>query len=244
MSKKNKKKILDESGVIGDELSFAGKEAYNLLRTNLLFSIKRGNRNARVVGITSSNHGEGKSLTALNLGYSLACSKLNVLLIECDMRLPSIGKKLGITDEVGLSNILARMSVNDSVLHKDVLVPRLTVMLAGVIPPNPSELLGSQAMEATIEQMSKYYDFILLDLPPVGAVPDALIASKLADTMVVVVRQDLTTSADLMDTIRQLNYVDAKIAGVVVNDAKKTRSSYRRYGKYSKYGYYYKQKKK
>ncbi len=236
MSKKKKKKILNESGVIGDELSFAGKEAYNLLRTNLLFSVRRGNRNARVVGVTSSNHGEGKSLTALNLGYSLACSKLKVLLIECDMRLPSIGKKLGIKEEMGLSNILARMSVNESVLHSDVLTERLTVMLAGAIPPNPSELLGSPAMEATIEQMSKYYDFILLDLPPVGAVPDALIASKLADTMVVVVRQDLTTSADLLDTIRQLKYVDAKIAGVVMNDAKKKHTSYR------KYGYYYKQK--
>ena len=229
---RKKKNDVDELGLIGEEMNFAGKEAYNLLRTNLLFSVRREGRNARVVGITSSGHGEGKSLTTLNLGYSLATTGLRVLLIECDMRLPTIGKKLGMKDNVGLSNILAGLNVDDSVFHKDVLTQGLTVLLAGAIPPNPSELLGSKAMEAAVEQMSKYYDYILLDLPPVGAVSDALVACKLADSMVVVVRQDVTTSADLTGTLRQLKYVDASIAGIVLNGASAKRSAYKKYGYY------------
>ena len=239
MSKKNNRKN-EELEVIGSEMSFAGKEAYNLLRTNLLFSVRQEDRNARVVGITSANHGEGKSLTALNLGYSMATNGLKVLLIECDLRLPSIGEKLGIRGKTsGLSNLLAGVSVDESVFHKNVLTDGLTVLLAGSIPPNPSELLGSKAMTTVIERMSKYYDFLLLDLPPVGAVSDALIVSKMTDTMVVVVRQDVTTYAELANTIRQLKYVNTNIAGIVLNGTSKKRSSYHKYG----YGYYKKEKK-
>ena len=229
MSKKNNRKN-EELEVIGSEMSFAGKEAYNLLRTNLLFSVRQEDRNARVVGITSANHGEGKSLTALNLGYSMATNGLKVLLIECDLRLPSIGEKLGIRGKTsGLSNLLAGVSVDESVFHKNVLTDGLTVLLAGSIPPNPSELLGSERMHALLDRYKDVFDYILLDLPPVNIVVDALVITKWTDGIIVV----------LANTIRQLKYVNTNIAGIVLNGTSKKRSSYHKYG----YGYYKKEKK-
>ena len=231
MSNKNRK---NEVNVVGDQMNFAGKEAYNLLRTNLKFAMRREGRNARVIGVTSSVHGEGKSLTTVNMAYSLASGGSKVLVLECDLRLPTLGAKLGLVGGSGLSNMLADIPVTDEILHTHVLTRNLNVILAGDIPPNPSELLGSKAMGTIIDKMSGYYDFILLDLPPVGAVSDALVVSKLVDGVVIVVRQDVTNSADLMNTVRQLNQVDANIAGFVFNDAS---SKHRGYGK--AYGNYY-----
>ncbi|MBR6484668.1 MAG: CpsD/CapB family tyrosine-protein kinase [Clostridiales bacterium] len=244
----NNKRPSHESGMVGDELSFAGKEAYNLLRTNIMFSVRSEGKRARVIGITSSLHGEGKSLTAINLAYSIAESGRKVLLIDCDMRLPTLGKKLGIPRSGGLSNILAGLESESTILHKDVLVQGLNVVQAGDIPPNPSELLGSKQFKIMIENLVPYYDFILLDLPPVGEVSDALVVSKRVDGMIVVVRQDYTAQSDLTNTMRQLDLVEANVVGFVYNDAssKKGRYGYGKYkyGKYSKYGKYAKSSKK
>ena len=223
-----------ESNPVGADLSFAGKEAYNLLRTNLMFSLPREGRRARVVGMTSSVHGEGKSLTTVNLAYSLAESGAKVLILECDMRLPSLGEKLGITTSSGLSNILAGMQSQEGVMHANVMTKNLYVILAGDVPPNPSELLGSSQMRVMVEKLGGYFDFILLDLPPIGEVSDALVVSDLTDGVVVVVRQDYSNSADLADTMRQLSYVKARVLGFVFNGA---RQKVRTYGGYRHYYY-------
>lgn len=239
----NAKKPSREPGMIGSDLSFAGKEAYNLLRTNIMFSVRNEGKRARVLGVTSSLHGEGKSITSINLAYSLAENNYKVLIIECDMRLPTLGKKLGIPRSAGLSNILAGLESENTILHKDVVVRGLNVVQAGDIPPNPSELLGSRQFKSLIENLVPYYDFIVLDLPPIGEVPDALIVSKRVDGMVVVVRQDFTTQSDLANTMRQLDLVNAKVVGFVYNDASNKTGRYR-YGKYGKYGKYAKSRKK
>lgn len=242
-NKKNKKDTL-EAGMIGADLNFAGKEAYNLLRTNLMFAIRKEDKRARVIGVTSSLHGEGKSLTSVNLAYSLAENGYKVLIMECDLRLPTLGRKIGIPKGGGLSNILAGLDSESEILHKDVLIRGLNVVQAGDIPPNPSELLGSKQFKTLIESVTPYYDFIVLDLPPVGEVSDALIVSKRVDGMIVVVRQDFTSQADLDNTMRQLEYVNAKVVGFVYNDASQKGRSYGyKYGKYGKYGKYAKRKK-
>ncbi|MCR5803820.1 MAG: CpsD/CapB family tyrosine-protein kinase [Clostridia bacterium] len=222
----------DGMSFIGDKLGFEGKEAYNLLRTNILYAVRRKERTARVIGVTSSLHGEGKSLTAVNLAYSLAESGRKVLLIECDMRLPTLRRKLNQPKTAGLSNLLAGMNENGTVLHQNVIINGLNIVFAGDVPPNPSELLASKNFGKLIESIENYYNFIILDLPPVGEVSDALIASKLTDGMIVVVRQDYTKSSDLSYTMRQLEYVDAKIIGFVYNDASRKTHRY----KYNKYG--------
>nr|AHF24707.1 capsular exopolysaccharide family [uncultured bacterium Contig783] len=234
-----KRKTTDGFDHIGNLLNFSGKEAYNLLRTNLMFSIRKEEDRARIVGVTSSIHGEGKSLTAINTAYSLAENGYKVLIIDCDMRLPTLDKKLGLKKSAGLSNILAGMDTDDDILFKDVIVKGLNVVQAGDIPPNPSELLGSAQFKSLIENLGGYYDFIILDLPPVGEVSDALVASKRVDGMVVVVRQDYTNQADLAYTMRQLELVNAKVIGFVCNYAsgKDHKYGYGKYGKYKKYKY-------
>ena len=231
MSDKNTN-VNDGMSFVGDKLGFEGKEAYNLLRTNILYSVKREDRNARIVGVTSSLHGEGKSLTALNLAYSLAESGRKVLLIECDMRLPTLRRKLNQPKTPGLSNLLAGMNETGNVFHSNVIIKGLNILFAGDVPPNPSELLASKNMSKLISEVENFYNFIILDLPPVGEVSDALIASKLTDGMVVVVRQDYTRSTDLSYTMRQLEYVNAKVIGFVYNDASHKTHRYKyKYGK-------------
>ena len=163
--------------IIGSNLNFEGREAYNLLRTNLMFATKRNDRNARVIGITSSAHGEGKSLTVINLAYSIAESGRKVILVECDLRLPTLRKKLNLPRSTGLSNILAGINSEKATLHSDVLIKGLDFVQAGDIPPNPSELLGSKAFTNLIDTLADNYDVILLDLPPIGKVSDALVVS-------------------------------------------------------------------
>lgn len=236
--KKQPRSFENNTQLIGNNLNFEGREAYNLLRTNLMFSTKRNDRNARVIGVTSSVHGEGKSLTIINLAYSLAESGRKVILIECDLRLPTLRKKLGLNKTTGLSNLLAGMNSEKATLHKDVLISGLDVVQAGDIPPNPSELLGSKAFASLIDNISESYDVVLLDLPPIGEVSDALVVSKVSDGLIIVVRNDYTISSDLDFTLRQCEMVGAKVIGFVYNgSASKTKRYKYGYGKKYKYGY-------
>lgn len=223
---------------IGDKLNFEGKEAYNLLRTNLMFATKRNDRNARVIGVTSSVHGEGKSLTIINLAYSIAESGRKVVLIECDLRLPTLRKKLGLPKTTGLSNLLAGNTGEKATLHKDVLIKNFDVVLAGDIPPNPSELLGSKAFSNLVDNVAESYDVVLLDLTPIGEVSDALVVSKSADGLIIVVRNDYTIQSDLDYTLRQCEMVGAKVIGFVYNGSATKSKKYKYgYGKKYKYGY-------
>lgn len=235
----------NDTSLVGPKLNFEGREAYNLLRTNLMFVTKRNDRNARVIGVTSSIHGEGKSLTTINLAYSLAESGRKVVLVECDLRLPTLRKKIGLPKTTGLSNLLAGINSENATLHKDVLIKNLDVVQAGDIPPNPSELLGSKQFSMLIDNLAESYDVILLDLPPVGEVSDALVASKVTDGVIVVVRQDYTISSDLDYAIRQIQLVNAKIIGFVYNGSASKSKKYKYgYGKKYKYGYAASSKKK
>lgn len=232
----------EQDSMIGGQLNFAASEAYKLLRTNLTFSFPDDDQ-AKVVGVTSSLKGEGKSLTTINLAYTIAETGKKVLLVECDMRLPTISKRLDLKSVLGLSDLLVGECSLDKILHESVLSETLDIISAGTIPPNASELLESERMSYTLEHLSKYYDYILLDLPPVTVVSDALIVSKLISGMIVVVRQDYAEKPALAETMRQLKYVNAKVLGFVFNSAESTgaiydKKYYRKYG-YSKYGYNY-----
>ena len=224
--------------IIGSKLNFEGREAYNLLRTNLMFATKRNDRNARVIGITSSTHGEGKSLTVINLAYSIAESGRKVILVECDLRLPTLRKKLNLPRSTGLSNILAGINSEKATLHSDVLIKGLDFVQAGDIPPNPSELLGSKAFTNLIDTLADNYDVILLDLPPIGKVSDALVVSRCTDGLVIVVKNDYTNASELDYTLRQCELVDAKVLGFVYNGSGAKSKKYK-YGYGNKYAYGY-----
>lgn len=228
----------EQKEIIGENLSFAASEAYKLLRTNLMFALPEDGK-CRVIGVTSSVQGEGKSTTAINLAYSLAEAGMRALLIEADMRLPTVAKRIEAQSSPGLSNLLAGLS--DSVTQPSGLHENFWFIPAGDIPPNPSELLGSEQMQLALESLAKDFDVILLDLPPINAVADPLVVSKLTNGMVMVVRQNYSNRRALSAAMRQLKFADAKVLGFVVTDANSGGTGSRRYGgRYSyRYGYGY-----
>lgn len=226
----------EEINTIGPNLNFAAAEAYKLLRTNIMFALP-DEKKCRIIGVTSSCSGEGKSTTSLNLANMLAEAGEWVLLVEADMRLPTVSRRLGIKNAPGLSNLLVGLSDGRDVIQSSGLHERMRVLTSGDIPPNPSELLGSKQMQDLLKDYSNDFDFIVLDLPPVTAVSDALVISKLADGMVMVVRQNYASRRMLGDAMRQLQYVQAKVLGFVMTHS----DAVGRGGKYhyKKYGYGY-----
>lgn len=231
MAKIKKTVALTKEQMFGKEQNFAVSEAYKLLRTNVMFSFP-GETKCPVVGVTSSLRGEGKSTTSINLAKAIAESGKKVLLIDSDMRLPSVADKLEIELSPGLSNLLVQnLSVNN-VLQKFEDVETLDILAGGDIPPNPSELIGSKRMEEVIEAAKKYYDYIVIDLPPVTAVSDALTISKLLDGIVLVVRNDYAQKKAINDTMRQIKLVNLKVLGFVYTCANIAQGGY--YKKYYK----------
>lgn len=229
----------NEKKTLGANLNFVSAEAFKLLRTNISFALPN-DKGCRVVGVTSSIRGEGKSTTAMNLAYMLAEAGEWVLLVEGDMRLPTVSKRLGLPNSPGLSNLLAGISVGEEVIQSSGIQDQLRVIVAGDIPPNPSELLGSAQMEHKLNELARDFDYIILDLPPVTAVSDALIVSKLTHGMVMVVRQNYASRRGVNEAMRQLKYANANMLGFVLTDSNigSKNGKYGKYGKYKQYGYY------
>ena len=228
-------KVERDRKMLCGKLSFAGAEAYKLLRANLLFSLP-DEKKCRIVGITSPGMGEGKSITSINLAYTLAETGKKVLFIEADMRLPNVAKRLGLPASPGLSNVIAGLVEADKAVRTVEKLVNLNVLVAGDIPPNPSELLGSDATRKFISSFSEAYDFIIFDLPPINVVSDALVLSGLVDGFILVVRQDYTARRAVVRAVNQLAVSNAGFLGFVLNQASTKKRSYK-YGK--KYGYGY-----
>lgn len=226
---------LNEENVFGPGLSFAAAEAYRLLRTNILFALP-DEGSCRVIGITSALGGEGKSTTALNLSYVLAEAGKRTLLVEADMRLPTIARRLKLEKGVGLSHLLAGLCTGEEAIRQSELKELLWVLPSGDIPPNPSELLGSAQMKSSLAALSQDFDFIVLDLPPIGEVSDALVVSPLTSGMLLVVRQNYATRTAVAEAMRQLQYAQAKVLGFVLTCAGGHGG---KYGTYKKRGYGY-----
>ena len=227
--------------LVGGNISFAAAEAYKLLRTKLQFSFVDGS-GCRVIGISSALSGEGKTLSAVNLAYSISQLGKRVLLIDCDMRRPSLAEKLPIKKTPGLSDYLVGQIQADHLIQLCGILEdeqAFHAISSGRTPPNPMELLSSARMEKMMQLLRENYDYILLDLPPVGEVSDALVAAKLVDGMLLVVRHNYCDRIALNNAVRQFEFVDAKILGVVFNgteDGDKSYNSKYRYRAYKKTG--------
>ena len=238
----------DESELIGANVSFTASEAYKMLRTKIQFSFA-DEKNCYVVGVSSALAGEGKSITAANLAYSLSQLNKKVLLIDCDMRKPSIFSKLGLEPAPGISNYLTRQADYEKVLQtysdeKNRAV--FSVITAGNNPPNPVELLSSSRMSKALEKFKADYEYIILDLPPIGEVTDAMAASRHTDGMIIVSRMNYGNRNMLADALAEFDFVDTKILGIVAtctNESSKGygkgygRGYYKKYYKYSRYHY-------
>ena len=215
-------------------LDFTATEQYKLLRANLAFTIPEGVK-CPVIGVTSAMRGEGKSTTAGNLSYVLAERGSKVLLIDGDLRIPSIAKKLGVKSSPGLTDVLMGKESHLMSEFKSQMLDTWYVMPSGDIPPNPSELLGSKRMETVLEHLRKFFDYIIIDLPPVNVVSDAISISSLITGMIIVIREEYGEKKELERCFRQLNLSNVNVLGCVMNGAKSGSGSY---GKYKKYRYY------
>lgn len=206
-------------GLLGPNISFAASEAYKLLRTKLQFSFA-DESDCHVIGLSSALSGEGKSLTAVNLAYTLSQLDKKVLLVDCDMRRPTLADKLSILKHPGLSNYLTRQCHLDDMAQVVELKKGENVfhaITAGPNPPNPMELLSSARMKKALDTMRQTYDYVILDLPPVGEVSDAMAIAKETDGILLVVRQNYCDRNVLSDAVHQFDFIQAKTLGVVFN---------------------------
>ena len=212
-------------------------EAYRALRTSVLLS-KMG-RSAKVLMVTSALPQEGKTTTSVNLAIVLAQQGSRVLLIEADMRRAGISRILGVASEIGLSTILGPGPAPDA--QEAILavpdVPNLSVLPAGAVALNPSEMLASPRMRNLIDRLEPAFDRIIIDTPPVLSVTDAALLSALADSTLLVVRAGMTSRAALRRAHDVLAHVDARIMGVILNAADFNEPDRYYYGR--SYGNYY-----
>jgi len=215
-------------------LEFTAIEQYKLLRANLNFTLPADVK-CPIIGVTSSIRGEGKSTTAINLSYVLAENGKKVLLVDADLRIPSIAKKMDMNSSPGLTDFLMDYESQQLSVFKSKLLENWYILPSGNLPPNPSELLGSRRMEQIFSILSEKFDYIIVDLPPVNIVSDALAISNIITGMVVVVREEYTSKKDLDACFRQLKLSNVKILGCVLNSTKNEKGSYGRYKKYYKY---------
>ena len=201
-------------------------EAYRSLRSNIEYS--SFDDEYRVIVVTSSVPGEGKSTTAGNLAIALAQSGNSVLLVDCDMRKPSIHKKFKISNAAGTAELLLRKKLFEEVANK--YNENLTIITAGKIPPNPSEMLASRAMTAFIEEMKKEFKYIILDTPPLQAATDAQVLSTKADGVLLVVRAGSTKREMVLNSVDLIKKVQGKVIGTVLNGVENKKNNYYYYG--------------
>lgn len=201
-------------------------EAYRSLRSNIEYS--SFDDEYRAIVVTSSVPGEGKSTTSGNLALSLAQSGNKVLLVDCDMRKPSIHKKFKISNMSGTAELLLRKESFEDVAN--CYNENLTIITAGKIPPNPSEMLSSRAMTAFIKEMKKEFKYIILDTPPLQAVTDAQVLSTKVDGVLLVVRAGSTKRDAVLNSIDLIKKVQGKVIGTVLNGVENKKNSYYYYG--------------
>ncbi|MBA9080193.1 MULTISPECIES: polysaccharide biosynthesis tyrosine autokinase [Micrococcus] len=194
--------------------AWASDESYRKLRTAVGFVALGGERRSSIV-VTSSVQGEGKTETSTNLAKVLAETGARVLLVDADLRRPQVGARLGLDDELGLSDVLTgRADLNDVLLSVD----DLSVLTAGTVPPNPSELLGSEAMAELLALVEAHFEYVILDAPPLLPVTDAAVLSHQAGGAVVVARAGVARQNQLTEALSILEAADASVYGVVLND--------------------------
>ncbi len=237
-SKKKKTSISanDTQKTLHKNLAFTASEQYRLLRTNIKFTLPEDVQ-CPIIGVTSGNRGEGKSTTSINLSYVLAEKGHKVLLIDGDLRIPSIAKKLDIPAKPGLTDLLigAGAEIED---WKSTIHPNWYILPAGDIPPNPSELLGSKRMGNVLDTLREHFEYIVIDLPPVNLVSDAMSIANLITGLIVVIRENYASKRDLEQCFRQIRLSNVNVLGCVMNGSESGRGYYKRYGKYGRYGKY------
>ncbi|MDO5559303.1 MAG: polysaccharide biosynthesis tyrosine autokinase [Oscillospiraceae bacterium] len=236
MKKNNNNVSLRTINMIDENTDFAITESYKTLRTNLQFTI-HGNKCKKII-LTSPIPQDGKSTTSVNLAITMAQTGHKVLLVDGDMRKGRVHKYFDLHNDVGLSNLISGMADIDTTIKTVKKYNNLCVLTSGTIPPNPSELAASEEMKQLMDKLSEKFEYILIDSPPINIVSDSIPLSKLADGVVVVVRQNKSTYAEIETALNSFRLVNSNIIGLVLNDVDiSTGKSYGKYKYKYKYGY-------
>lgn len=209
-------------------------EAYRMLRTSVLLST--AGKPPKTILFTSGQPGEGKTTTAINTAISLSQLGASVLLIDADLRRPTVHRVFKMNQPQGLSTYLSRQVEVDPLIHK-LWVPNLSVLPCGPIPPNPAELISSERMKEVLKSLSEKYDHVLIDSPPLINVTDPVILSTMVDGVILVVQAGRSTRDIVRRARHELSSVGAKIFGVVLNNLDIKREGYGNYPTYTHYGY-------
>lgn len=213
---------------ICENLHFNAAEQYKLLRANIMFTLPE-NVKCPIIGVTSSIRGEGKTTTSINLSYVYSEIGKRVLLIDGDLRLPSVAKKLKIKSSPGVTScLLGGESVSLSEFKSDIR-NNWFIIPSGQLPPNPSELLASKKMGNFLAMMSEHFDYIIVDLPPVNIVSDAIAISQYLTGMILVVKGNYTDKREFESCKRQLKLSNVKVLGTVMTNAGSQKSHYKKY---------------
>jgi capsular exopolysaccharide synthesis family protein len=219
-----------------DAPNSASAEAYRSLRTSLQFLGLE--RDTRVVQVTSSTSGEGKTTTVANLAVSLTGAGKRVIVMDCDLRRPRIHSFFGLEHTLGLTSVIVGDVSLASAIQPAVATPRLAVLPSGPVPPNPSELLALRRFSELVDACKQEADYVLIDSPPVLPVADARVISAVADVTFVVVTAERTNMGDVEAAVEMLRQVDAPVLGTILNAIPNNRRLGYRYG-YDYYGYGY-----
>lgn len=229
----------DSTKLLTASSTFAVKEAYNSIRTNLLFT-QQGEK-CPIFVITSPTANNGKTINSANLAINFAQMGKKTLVIDADMRNPSLHKLFSLSSRNGLSEILAGLTDNITVTKTDI--ENLSVLTSGKIPPNPTELLSSPRMDKLLDFVKEHYDCVFIDTPPINIVTDATVFAQKATGYILIVKTDTTNVPELKTTVSTLQGINANILGFILNDAnsekKKYYSYYRKYSRSYSYNYKY-----
>lgn len=234
MRKKKKDTTRSTPYLITDKVPFEFVESYKVLRTNFNFITANG-KNRKIV-VTSALRDEGKSSVSINLAISLAQAGGRVLLIDTDMRNPSLHRYLRLKKDpkLGLSTLLAGdVKVGECLIKTEYGVD---VIIGGPVPPNPAELIASEAMGDLLKVAAELYDYVICDAPPVGVITDAAALSPLCDGVLFVVRQRFANKNQVHSAIQRLKAVNAKLLGVALSQYAIPKASGKYYSYYYRYG--------
>lgn len=222
--------------IINKDTEFQAIEAYKVARTNIMFSLMDSNNDScKIVIFTSAIPGEGKTTTAINMAITFAQTDAKVLLIDADLRRPRVHRYLKTMNIVGLSNVLGGFSDLPEAIQTSEQYG-FDYITSGHIPPNPAELLLSDKMKTLLETLSKSYEYIFLDMPPVAAVTDTAAVARMATGVIIVVREKYTPHPVLKSALSALKMANAKILGFILTAAGLDEYFYKG-SKYGKYGY-------
>lgn len=218
------------------DIPFYIVESYKSIRTNVTFSLSTNEKS--IFAVSSANPGDGVSTATANIAIAMAQSGSKVLLIDADMRKPIQHEVFGLSNQKGLSAVLGKMKQPDKCIQKNVM-ENLDVLTAGPIPPNPSELLGSEQMTGLLDELSSQYSVIIIDTPPVNVVTDAMELAKSVSGIILVVRYGVTTDEDLIAASKRLESAKMNMLGFILNGIKQKQHSgyYSNHKKRSKYYY-------